>query len=333
MKKKIIIIAGILLALIIAYECYAISSAVSIKGKTLDYLNELSYTEDMIESIEIKNFPINRILGYNEWKIETVFKDLPDLTFWLTYKDKQIMFQGVTGSSLLSKEETIEYMNEFKTSSLFKEKDPVIDNEDAHEDKIESLEDDKAINLPNSAFRVETNKNSSEKIVENIIDDTPVKKNEPVNNNNDEITVTQPEVNDAIIVHDPKKSDSENKIVTNDATLTWNDERTIFTVSVKGNPTTGYNWELKSNGKWAICDENPEYISDAKQTSDPRFQLVGAGGTYIFNIKIDESKLVKNDTNIVTLDYLRSWEGEPIDSISISFTSHDDGKVYADILK
>jgi inhibitor of cysteine peptidase len=70
-----------------------------------------------------------------------------------------------------------------------------------------------------------------------------------------------------------------------------------FTISLEGNPSTGYSWEAK--------DLNTDML---EQTADPEFKsdnpgLIGSGGTITLSYKA-----LKAGTTTLTLLYHRSWE-------------------------
>ena len=64
---------------------------------------------------------MNRILSYNEWRISVEFKNQPDILFWFTYRDNEIIFQGVSSESMLDKEAVIDYSERFKDGTLLEE--------------------------------------------------------------------------------------------------------------------------------------------------------------------------------------------------------------------
>ena len=69
-----------------------------------------------------------------------------------------------------------------------------------------------------------------------------------------------------------------------------------FTISMKANPTTGYQWKADA-GDAIIVDE--KYVVD-----QGREGLCGAGGIQYYTLKCDSPGVYK-----VVLDYQRSWEG------------------------
>ena len=69
-----------------------------------------------------------------------------------------------------------------------------------------------------------------------------------------------------------------------------------FTISLEGNPTTGYSWEVSSIDP-AVVEQvgEPDFKSDSK--------LIGAGGMFTFTFKA-----VSPGSAPVMLVYHRSWE-------------------------
>lgn len=81
-----------------------------------------------------------------------------------------------------------------------------------------------------------------------------------------------------------------------------------FTVSLPGNPTTGYTWEVNEIDPAVIeLVAEPEYKADSN--------LIGAGGIFTFTFKA----LAPGDA-AVSLIYHRSWEEgvAPLGSFSVS---------------
>jgi len=70
----------------------------------------------------------------------------------------------------------------------------------------------------------------------------------------------------------------------------------IGSVTLKGNPTTGYTWQYK------IQDENVVKLDS--ESSVPDSDLIGAGSTFTWNFKA-----LKPGTTTITFKYYRPWEG------------------------
>lgn len=83
---------------------------------------------------------------------------------------------------------------------------------------------------------------------------------------------------------------------------------TDFSISLKGNPTTGYTWVLlnpEESSKYLkatnLKEKNQgEYVIDKQN-----LELVGAGGTFVFKFDALEST---DDATPLKFAYLRLWE-------------------------
>jgi inhibitor of cysteine peptidase len=84
-----------------------------------------------------------------------------------------------------------------------------------------------------------------------------------------------------------------------------------FLVKLKGNPTTGYNWEAKD-----LDTQMLEQVGEAAfESSNP--SLVGAGGTLTLTFKA-----LKPGVTTLTLFYHRSWEADvpPAETFTLQVT-------------
>ena len=91
-----------------------------IRTYTCTELEYRGYTSQDVNEIEISHSYLNRILGYNEWRISVEFKKEPDIFFWFTYRDGKIIFQGVSSEPMLDKESILDYSERFKNGTLLK---------------------------------------------------------------------------------------------------------------------------------------------------------------------------------------------------------------------
>lgn len=141
--------------------------------------------------------------------------------------------------------------------------------------------------------------------------------------------------NEDEIKNNKTKNNDQTQIVFEDAILTWNDDKTEFYLSLKGNPTTGYTWEVNNNGTFATCDNNYNYVSDAPKTDDPAKMIVGAGGRFNYTIKIDKSKRTSSNATVVSFKYYRSWEGDAsiINEIHVLFDIDNNGNINAAVTR
>ncbi|MBS6953338.1 MAG: hypothetical protein KH230_08885 [Enterocloster asparagiformis] len=96
MKKKLKISLGMILVIALAIVSYKLIASNSIKDKTYSHLETIGYTQNDIDNVEIKHSFINKLLGYNEWRIFVEFESEPDIIFAFTYRDRQIIRQGIT---------------------------------------------------------------------------------------------------------------------------------------------------------------------------------------------------------------------------------------------
>lgn len=96
MKKKLKISLGMILVIALAIVSHKLIASNSIKDKTYSHLETIGYTQNDIDNVEIKHSFINKLLGYNEWRIFVEFESEPDIIFAFTYRDRQIIRQGIT---------------------------------------------------------------------------------------------------------------------------------------------------------------------------------------------------------------------------------------------
>lgn len=118
MKKKNIKILTVMFIIIIIIVAYKVIGGNSIKNKTYNYLESKGYVEDDIYEIEIKHSFLNKLLSYNEWRVFVEFKSEPGIIFAFTYRNKEIVRQGVTSTPLLDKDEILEYEKKLENGEL-----------------------------------------------------------------------------------------------------------------------------------------------------------------------------------------------------------------------
>ncbi len=118
-NKNLIISLGIIAVFVLAIVSYKVVAGNSIAEKTYSYLETVGYTQTDMEDIEIKHSFINKVLGYNEWRIFIEFKKEPDIIFAFTYRENQIIRQGIKSNiTQLEKEEIYEYDRKFDNGEL-----------------------------------------------------------------------------------------------------------------------------------------------------------------------------------------------------------------------
>lgn len=76
-------------------------------------------------------------------------------------------------------------------------------------------------------------------------------------------------------------------------------EQSSFSVELKSNPTTGFQWKLVDYNKTRFTLDKSTY-----QQSQP--VLIGSGGYQVFNITITRPKEIVDEW--MTFKYARSWE-------------------------
>jgi inhibitor of cysteine peptidase len=80
-----------------------------------------------------------------------------------------------------------------------------------------------------------------------------------------------------------------------------------FVISLDSNPTTGYSW------KASYEESEFELISDEYEQYETEQMMTGVGGTQYLRFKA-----LKAGNFEITLDYQRSWEGEPAERMVFS---------------
>ena len=91
-KKKVCIICGVLVAIIILSGClYVGIQGKNIENRMWDYLKENGYEEAEIKSVDVKHSFMNVLLSYNEWIVDVVFEDEPTSVYKYTMKDGAIV--------------------------------------------------------------------------------------------------------------------------------------------------------------------------------------------------------------------------------------------------
>ena len=92
-----------------------------IRTYTYTELEYRGYSAQDVCEITVKHSYLNRLLSYNEWRISVEFEEEPDILFWFTYRDDQIVFQGVSSEPMLDKESVLDYSERFKHGTLLDE--------------------------------------------------------------------------------------------------------------------------------------------------------------------------------------------------------------------
>ncbi len=119
MKKKIIIFLGIVIVLILGMGSHKLVAGNRMIERTYSHLESIGYTQDDIAKIEIKHSFLNKILSYNEWRIFVTFEKEPDVFFAFTYRDKQIVRQGIASHiTQLDEEDIYEFDRKYDNGEL-----------------------------------------------------------------------------------------------------------------------------------------------------------------------------------------------------------------------
>ncbi|CAG9322966.1 unnamed protein product [Blepharisma stoltei] len=83
-------------------------------------------------------------------------------------------------------------------------------------------------------------------------------------------------------------------------------------MSISSNPTTGYYWYIDESTLGVVTTDNldGDYISSQSH-------LLGAGGSQIFTLYCTDL-CVEGENTSVKLEYMRSWEKEPIEIVDVT---------------
>lgn len=118
-RKKLFIATIIVLTVFVVMLCLNVFIQQKfIKTYTYTELEYRGYIAQDVREITINHSYLNRILGYNEWRISVEFEKKPDIQFWFTYRDNKIVFQGVSSEPMLDKESVLDYSERFKNGTL-----------------------------------------------------------------------------------------------------------------------------------------------------------------------------------------------------------------------
>lgn len=118
MKQKLMLILAIILVLTGVSVAYKFIGTNDLRSKTHEFLETKGYTQDDISDMEIKHSFVNKLLGYNEWRIFVEFESEPEIIFAFTYRNQEIIREGVAGKEPLDKEAILEYENKFDHGKL-----------------------------------------------------------------------------------------------------------------------------------------------------------------------------------------------------------------------
>ncbi len=102
-KKTILVIICIVMTIFITSIIYVTVGANKAKRLINNYLDEKGYSQDEIQSIDVKHSFLNVILSYQEWSIAVVYSDEPTSIYYYHMNGDKISEGGVSG--ITNKEE------------------------------------------------------------------------------------------------------------------------------------------------------------------------------------------------------------------------------------
>ncbi len=112
-------IFALAIVLLLTLSVTACTTSSDIEDETLAFLEAYGYERSDVNDIEVDHSYINKILGYNEWRIFVEFKSEPDIIFAFTYRNDEIVQQGIKSNSRqLDKDEIRMYDENFTNGEL-----------------------------------------------------------------------------------------------------------------------------------------------------------------------------------------------------------------------
>ena len=120
-KKGMIIIATVLLLVILGFALYPGIKRGAVQKAAENYVVSQGYSVESIKETEVEHSYLNKALGFEEWRIFTVFEKEPDVAFCFSYRNGEILFHGVRSEPLLPKDKVIEYSEKFKDGTLLED--------------------------------------------------------------------------------------------------------------------------------------------------------------------------------------------------------------------
>lgn len=121
--KKKVLITVVCVFVIMAAVLYlnVIVMQKVITACTYTEIEHRGYAAEDIMDIKIDHSYFRRLLGYNEWRIAVEFEKEPDVFFWFSYKNKMILFEGVSSDPMMDKDSVIAYSEKIKQGTLLSE--------------------------------------------------------------------------------------------------------------------------------------------------------------------------------------------------------------------
>jgi len=127
MKKGKVLIA-VLLVIVLAVVSYVAIGSYRLKAQAKAYLTEKGYATEEIQSIKVGHSFLNLILSYDEWNVSVQFKDEPEVVYYLTSKNKELVFRGTSGGAEKRSEKHIDRIYPIRSQMLEHKIDYVGDN-------------------------------------------------------------------------------------------------------------------------------------------------------------------------------------------------------------
>lgn len=102
MKKNIKF--KVFIIFIVAILAYPFIGKLILENKTREFLQDKGCIKTDIENICIKHSYLNLILSYDEWSILVEFRQVPQINYSFTTKNKDIIFRHVVDSKKTKEE-------------------------------------------------------------------------------------------------------------------------------------------------------------------------------------------------------------------------------------
>ena len=114
-NKKLMIVVISLLIVIIAFTSFVLVGKANIKNKMDEYLKNKGYSTNEIAKVKVSHNAINYILGYDVWGISVEYVDEPDVLYFYSYKNKEIVTAGVGGKG--AEKENLKHDEDYKNEN------------------------------------------------------------------------------------------------------------------------------------------------------------------------------------------------------------------------
>ena len=105
--------------------------------------------------------------------------------------------------------------------------------------------------------------------------------------------------------------------------IEYSQDLKTVTISIDENPSTGYGWFYTISDNLIIKNDRDEFIG----SNTGRQIITGAGGTRVLDFSG-----IKPGSAVLTLKYERSWEQDPIRTITVKFTVSADLTISCELL-